>query len=150
MADRELFTHQLEKYDRSDWFSFKPHESLEIKCNAPTNYSGVYMIYSYRDNFEELIYIGSSGQMRNGVLTTRQSGLGGMKDRLVNGYHPKFGKIRRKKAFPEHMKQEGITQINIYWWVTWDETNKDVPTEIEGLLKNIYFTKHRRHPIWHK
>ena len=103
-----MFESELKKYKTNGVFSFKQNESLEHKCNAPTDKNGIYLIYKVTSNIEELIYIGLSGQMKNGVLKTRQSGLGGMKDRIVNGYHPKFGKIKRRIAFPAQMKIENI------------------------------------------
>lgn len=123
---------------------------MEAKCNAPSDQNGVYLVYKVDNSREDLIYIGSSGQMKDGILKTRQSGLGGMKDRIVNGYHPKFGKVRRKKAFPEQMTIEGIPELKIYWWVTYDEENHDFPTKVEKLLRKLYFNNYGCHPAWHK
>lgn len=140
----------LEKYKVTNCFCFKPFEDLEYKCNAPTSAGGVYLIYEVQNKLETLIYIGSSGQRRNGELKVRKSGLGGMKDRLVNGYHPKFGKIRRKKAFPEQMLKENTSEIKVYWWVTYEINHKDFPTDIEKNLSKLYLSKFNKMPRWHK
>lgn len=139
--------HILSKYANKGEFSFSINELLKNKCNAPTNLSGIYLIY----NDKELIYIGSSGRKINNKLVTRKSGLGGMKDRIVNGYHPKFGKIKRHKAFPQQMIIERISTIKIKWYVTYDyNTFLDFPTDVEKLLMNIYLNKYNKKPIWHK
>src|SRR5687768_12509401 len=97
---------ELEKYKNAGWFNFKDSDSLKEKCNAPVDKGGIYLIYKIIDAKEILIYIGSSGQRnKDGTLKIRK---GGLKDRLVNGYHPhRFGKterIKRHKAFPMQMK----------------------------------------------
>jgi len=143
-----MFEKILSKYSLKDTFKYRQSENLVEKCNAPTKYSGVYLIF----NQDELIYIGSSGQkMKNGKLKTRKSGLGGMKDRIVNGYHPKFGKVKRKKAFPENMKIENIEELIFHWYVTFDFIkNQDFPTDVENKLCSIYKNEYNKLPVWHK
>lgn len=143
-----MFEKILSKYLINGTFKYKHSERLVEKCNAPTNYSGVYLIFEKN----ELIYIGSSGQKRkNGELKTRETGLGGMKDRIVNGYHPKFGKIKRQKAFPEIMKIEKIEELIFYWYVTYDfHKNSDFPTDVENNLCSFYRNKYGILPRWHK
>jgi hypothetical protein len=145
-----MFEEDLKKYALKGEFSFKLTDSLTSKCNAPSDKSGVYLIYKVINGIEELIYIGSSGQKVGGVLKTRQTGMGGMKDRIVNGYHPKFGKIKRHKSFPIQMKKELITELKFYWWVTFEGENIDFPTDIETILREKYRTKFTKLPEWHK
>jgi hypothetical protein len=147
---RTMFDNYLKKYATKGTFTFNLSESLEAKCNAPTDKSGIYFIYKIVSGKEILIYIGSSGQKRNGILKTRKSGLGGMKDRLVNGYHPKFGKIKRSKTFPRQMQIEKIHQLKFCWWVTYEGSNADFPTDIETKLRNDYFAEFGNLPDWHK
>ena len=142
----KTFDNELKKYKTKGEFYFKPFESLEEKCNAPTDKSGIYLIYKIVKGKEILIYIGSSGRKINGVLTTRKTGLGGMKGRIVEGYHPKFGKIKRKKSFPNQMQIEKINELKFYWYVTYDGDNLDFPTDVE----NILFKKFTIKPDWHK
>lgn len=148
--NKMLLYDDLSKYRLSGSFYFTPDESLENKCNAPADKNGIYLIFNIYNQKEDLLYLGSSGQMRHGILKTRQSGLGGMKDRIVNGYHPKFGKVPRKKAFPEAMKNDKIAQIKIYWWVTYDRDNKDIPTEVESKLRQKVIREDGSLPLWHK
>lgn len=143
-----MFEDILSKYSLNGTFKYWHSERLVEKCNAPTKYSGVYLIF----NQDELIYIGSSGQkMKNGELKTRETGLGGMKDRIVNGYHPKFGKVKRRKAFPENMKIKKIEELVFYWYVTFDFIkHSDFPTEVEKNLCSLYRKEYGILPRWHK
>lgn len=109
-------------------------------------------MYEVTGKSETLIYIGSSGQrLKNGELKTRN---GGMRDRLINGYHPnKFGEAKRIKrhiALPNQMLKENIKQIRIYWWVTYDEKTKDSPTDVETKLRSEYLKQYNKMPRWHK
>jgi hypothetical protein len=81
-----MFDKYLLKYNGKGCFSFKYGESFKEKCNAPSDQSGVYLIYKIINDIEILIYIGSSGRRnKDGILKMRK---GGMKDRLIYGYHP--------------------------------------------------------------
>lgn len=46
----------------------------------------------------------------------RKAGLGGVKDRIVNEHS--FGKIPRRKSWPNQMIKENIEALDIYWHVT--------------------------------
>jgi hypothetical protein len=142
----------LKKYKTHGFYDFSLKNSYKDCCNAPSNQSGVYLIYKIIDTREVLVYIGSSGQRdKNGNLKTRK---GGMKDRLINGYHPnQFGQVKRIKrsiAFPKHMQTAKIDKIRIYWWVTYDCDNLDYPTDVETCLRNVYFGENDRLPEWHR
>jgi len=147
-----MFEKELKKYKTFGTFYFKHSESLKEKCNAPTNQSGVYLIYKIVNEAEILIYIGSSGQRnKDGTLKVRR---GGIRDRLINGYHPnKFGqtkRIKRHKAFPQQMQLENINELRFYWWITYDNENLDFPTDVETMLTNKYSCHFRKKPDWHR
>ncbi len=55
-----MFEEYLVKYENCGEFSFSTNEDLREKCNAPTNASGIYLVYNIGGNKEELIYIGAS------------------------------------------------------------------------------------------
>jgi hypothetical protein len=99
---------ELEKYKNKDHFFFKPDDILSQVCNAPDDKSGLYIVYALAKGRIELIYIGISGtEQKEGTLKTRKAGLGGMKDRIVNGHH--FGKVPRRKSWPAQMLKEGVS-----------------------------------------
>ena len=147
-----MFDSYLEKYKNAGKFNFTSSESLKDKCNAPIDKGGVYLIYKVSEGNEILIYIGSSGQRKeDGTIKVRK---GGMKDRLVNGYHPhRFGeakRIGRCEAFPRHMQAANISELKFYWWVTYDDDNSDFPTDVEAMLRVKYLEKFQKLPEWHK
>ncbi len=140
---------ELKKYKTSSYFLFKIEDSLKEVCNAPTDKSGIYIIYALAKNKKELIYIGISGQkQKDGSLKTRKAGLGGIKDRIVNGHH--FGKISRKKSWPWQMKKESIEALEIHWYVTHEENIKDFPRDVEELLLKTHHKTTGHLPKWNK
>lgn len=141
----------LEQYKSKGNFSFNFIRSYKESCNAPSDKSGVYLMFKIVDGKEELIYIGSSGQKnKEGKLKTR---VGGLRDRLINGYHPnQFGQIKRIKrniALPQQMQFEKISELKIYWWITYDHEIEHFPTDVETILRNLYIEEHGRLPSWH-
>ena len=140
---------ELEKYTNTNHFFFKPTDSLKEVCNAPTDKSGIYIVYALKNGRIELIYIGSSGKkLVDGNVKIRKSGLGGIKDRLVNGHH--FGKIARKKSWPIKMLAENIEALDVYWWITYENKIKDCPLEMESMLLHKYFDINGNLPKWNK
>ena len=96
-----------------------------------TDKSRVYLICKLAKGKVELIYIGSSGQKnKDGSLITRTAGLGGIKDQLVN---VKQFSGSRKVIYPLVMKFQNIDALNIYWYVTHEETHQDFPKDIEVI-----------------
>ena len=138
----------LENYKYKGKFVYAASDNLIEKCNAPSNCGGVYIIF----HGESILYIGSSGRRRrNGIISIRTSGLGGMKDRIVNGYHPKFGKKKRKLIFPIIMEEQGIDKLVFKWYVTFDDDELlDYPPSIEKILLKEYYSKYDCYPSWHK
>lgn len=115
-------------------------------CNAPTDKSGVYIVYKIKNEHNELIYIGSSGKkLPDGTIFIRKGKLGGMKDRIVNG--KQFRDVR-KRSWKLKMKEEGIDKFQINWWVTHDNYQNDCPVEIEDQLQREFFNKHGQLPRW--
>jgi hypothetical protein len=57
-------------------------------------------------------------------MFVRKAGLGGIKDRIVNGHQ--FGKIQRRVSWPIQMGREGI---DAYWYATHNEIVMDCPQD---------------------
>lgn len=113
-------------------FTFKRNDDLKAVCNAPTDRSGVYLVWTLLDGERCLLYIGRSGKKVNGVVVHRKAGLGGMKDRLVNGYQ--FGKLARRQSWPMVMDQLDIHELEVEWYDTGDED----PVAVEhSLLREV-------------
>ena len=133
----------LTKYKNNGYFDFEPDDKLVSVCNAPTNKSGVYLVWNSTCNGnKELIYIGRSGKKENGKIVHRKAGLGGIKDRLVNGHQ--FGKFPRKRIWPIIMLQYGIKKLTVSWF----DTENDDPVEVERLLLNEILHISGSLPVW--
>lgn len=139
---------ELKKYKKTDHFFFKPGDNLAGVCNAPTDKSGVYIIYSLKDGHIELVYIGCSGKIKiDGKLFIRKAGLGGLKDRLVNG--KQFGG-KRRNSWPAQMAKENIEALNIYWYVTHNDRFVDCPRILENRLLQKHLDIFGRLPEWNR
>ncbi|HMB97204.1 MAG TPA: hypothetical protein VKM36_01870 [Balneolaceae bacterium] len=74
---------ELKDYKNTGHFFFNPDENLADSCNAPKNASGVYLVFELAHGKINLIYIGSSGKMKNNGTITHQNG--GLYGRIVSG-----------------------------------------------------------------
>lgn len=139
---------ELDKY-QSGHFFLNPNDNMMQVCNAPTDKSGVYIVYALAKEKIELIYIGRSGKKGpDGNIQTRVAGCGGIKDRLVNGKH--FNRIARRTSWPQQMKQENIEALDIYWYITYDDVTKDFPEDVERALLQHHISIYERLPRWNK
>jgi len=137
---------ELNKYKQNNHFFFKSVDNLGQVCNAPTDKSGVYIIYALKSGRIELVYIGRSGEVKSdGSLFIRKAGLGGLKDRLVNG--KQFGAARRN-SWKTQMLAEKIEGLDIYWYATHNDHFVDCPKTIENKLLQKHFDIYGRHPKW--
>ncbi len=137
---------ELEKYKNRDHFFFTPNDNLLKVCNAPMDKGGVYLIYALKDGRIELVYIGRSGEIKqDGSLFIRKAGIGGLKDRLVNG--KQFGDVRRI-SWKKRMIEERIEALDIYWYITHNEKYVDCPRVIENAILQRHFAIHKRLPRW--
>ena len=138
---------ELQKYKQTDHFFFKSTDNLRNNCNAPTNKSGVYLVYALKNGRIELIYIGRSGKLeKDGSIFIRKAGLGGIKDRIVNGHQ--FGKIPRRISWAIKMNQENIEALDVYWYVTHNTDFIDCPRILENYLLKKHHDIFGRLPRW--
>ena len=137
----------LNDYSVSGSFSCKPDQNLKEVCNAPNDVSGVYVVYSIKNSTEEIIYIGSSGKMKqNGELYTRK---GGIRRRIVYGHQ--FNKQKRFISWRNKMIEDGIDELKVSWWITYDDQNiKHIPKYTEALLLQKFYKDYGRLPLWNK
>jgi hypothetical protein len=137
---------ELSKYKSTNHFFLRPIDNLGQVCNAPTDKSGVYLIYALKGGQVELIYIGRSGEVKSdGRLFIRKAGLGGLKDRLVNG--KQFGEARRN-SWRAKMIEEKIEALDIYWYVTHNDSFVDCPRILENRLLQRHLDTFDRLPRW--
>ena len=137
---------ELTKYKNNNHFFFTAKEELENVCNAPKDKSGVYLVYELKNGRIELVYIGSSGKIQNNGTIKHRTG--GLYDRIVNGHQ--FGKVPRKKSWKLKLINEKIDALDIYWYVTVDSENMDIPVFIEATIIQRFFEFNGRLPRWNK
>lgn len=138
---------ELTKYRHEGHFLLRPHDNLREVCNAPNNYSGVYLVYALKQGKIDLIYVGRSGKHNaDGSMFIRKAGLGGLKDRIVNGHQ--FGKIPRRISWLNQMAKKKIEALDIYWYVTHNDSYSDCPRVVENKLLQIHVDTFGRLPRW--
>lgn len=141
---------ELKKYKNNGHFFFNPKDNLAEVCNAPTDKGGLYLIYALKNGRKELVYIGRSGKLeKDGGIVIRKTGLGGIRDRIVNGHHL-YSKMAAKKAFPKRMLEENIEALDIYWYITLDENNNDNPILLKKELLKIHAHIYGLKPKWNR
>ena len=140
---------ELNKYEQHDHFFLKAQDSLREVCNAPTDKSGVYIVCALKNGKIELIYIGCSGKhLGDDTMFIRKAGLGGIKDRIVNGHQ--FGKIPRRKSWIAQIEKEKIEALDIYWYATHNQKYSDCPRVLENTLLKKHLSIYGRLPKWNK
>lgn len=142
---------RLLKYKQVGSFNFYSAASKKDcfkECNAPSDASGIYLIYGVSGIKEELVYIGRSGELLpDGKIKHRLAGLGGIKDRLINGkyrYSNTGLKVTRYIFWKERMATDGFEKLKIKWFVTHSAEYLDCPVTIEADLISTYRPKWNR------
>ncbi|OYQ38346.1 hypothetical protein CHU92_05405 [Flavobacterium cyanobacteriorum] len=139
------FNFNLNNYSTGS-FTFTPQEDLFAKCNAPQDKSGVYVVYKVGGSSKEIIYIGSSGHIKpNGDIAVRSSGKGGIKGRIVYGHQFKDKRIR---SWKNQMIIDNIELLEIDWFVTYCDKNRDSPLYVEINLLHEFYKNNNVLPKW--
>ena len=60
----------------------------------------------------------------------------------------KYGQKRENRI--KKMIEEGIEALDIYWFVTVDDKQKDIPQYVEGLIMQRYFETFGELPLWNE
>ena len=133
---------ETRKYKNNGHFFFKKGNQLsEVSKNVP-ELPGVYYIVRLAKGRVELVYIGKSG-------TITQNGQ--FKDQLLKSrINNKQDGLKRQDFFDKKMIEENIDGLDIYWFVTMDKSNNDLPGYVEGLLIQRFFEVQGRLPLWNK
>ena len=135
---------ELKKFKNQNSFSFTQYDNLEAVCNASENVSGVFLVYDVKDENKELIMVGSTGTIQNdGTLKSKN---GGMFDKIVNGHQ--FAKTGRKYSWSAQMKIENIDRLEVFWYDTFNEKNKVIPTYAEGQVLQLFLDENGKLPRW--
>ena len=135
---------ELKSIKNKNQFQFDLNDNLEEVCNAPDAASGIFLVYDISNEEKELIMVGSTGTVQNdGTLKSKN---GGLYDKIVNGHQ--FAKTGRKYSWPSQMKKESIDKLEVYWYETYNDKNKIIPTFIEGQILQNFLTEFNKLPKW--
>ena len=133
---------ETEKYKNHGHFFFKKGGNLMQASSEVPDQPGVYYIMRLAKGKIDLVYIGKSG-------TINQSGT--FKDQLLRGrINNKHDGVKRQVFFDQKMTEENIDALDIYWFVTMDDSYSDLPGYVEGLLMQRYFDIYGNLPLWNK
>jgi hypothetical protein len=134
---------ELKKIKTKNTFSLTINDSLEEVCNAPET-SGIFLVYDVKENDKELIMVGSTGTIQNdGTLKSKN---GGLYDKIVNGNQ--FAKTGRKYSWPVQMKIENIDRLEVFWYESFNDKIKLIPTTLEGQILQNFLDEKERLPRW--
>ncbi len=131
---------ETEKYLNQGHFFFKKGNSLKDVSKDVPNLPGVYYIIRLARGRVDLVYIGQSG-------TINQKGVF-KKPLLKDGINIQQDGTPRQAFFDNKMITENIDGLDIYWFVTVDEHNNDLPSYVEALLMQRYYEVNGDLPIW--
>lgn len=142
----------LEKYkDNKGCFVFTPGNNLKEKCIASFPHSdvyidccGVYIVYGYKGDKKEVVYIGSSGHMdeKNEPVPRK----GGLRRRIYGRQKSESGEhIFRNELWAGRMAKQGMTKLEISWYNTGKVDN---PLLVEYCLILEYVIRYKRLPAW--
>ena len=135
---------ELKSIKNKNQFQFDLNDNLQEVCNAPDVASGIFLVYDISNEDKELIMVGSTGTVQNdGTLKSKN---GGLYDKIVNGHQ--FAKTGRKYSWPAQMKKESIDKLEVYWFETFNDKNKIIPTFIEGQILQNFLTEFNKLPKW--
>lgn len=133
---------EIKKYKNNGHFFFKKGDNLKQVTKDVPALPGIYYIIRLAKGRIELVYIGKSGTIQqNGQFKDQ-----GLQGRLNN----KQEGINRQDYFESQILRENIDALDIYWFVTFDTKNRDLPGFVEGLLIQRFFEINGRLPHWNK
>ena len=128
------------KYKNWGHFFLNKGGNLTIQSKDVPPLAGVYYVCRLAKGQIDLVYIGKSGTVLQNGQFKKQT----LKERINN----KQDGVKRQVFFDEKMTSEDIDALDIYWFVTMDKNNNDLPSYVEGLLIQRYFDVYGKLPPW--
>lgn len=131
---------ELDKYKNNGHFFYTKDDLLIEQSEDVPNLPGVYLVYRLAGGKIDIVYIGKSGTIQQNGKPKDQ----GLKKRLNNTHQG----LKRQDYFNTKIEEENIEALDIYWYVTFDDDYRDLPSFVEGLLIQKYFDLYGQLPIW--
>jgi hypothetical protein len=131
---------ELDKYKNKGHFFYTKDDLLSEQSKDVPNLPGVYLVYRLAGGKIDIVYIGKSGTIQQNGKPKDQ----GLRKRLNNTHQG----LNRQDYFNKKIEEENIEALDIYWYVTFDNNYRDLPSFVEGLLIQKYFDLYGQLPIW--
>lgn len=131
---------ELKKYKKNDHFFLKKGVLLSDVSEEVPQMPGVFYIIKLARGRVELVYIGKS-EMINQDDNTKGQLLRSSINNLQNG-------TKEQIISEQKFESENIDGLDIYWFVTFDEKNKDLPAFVEGQIMQRFYDQNGRMPKW--
>lgn len=132
----------IKKYKNCGHFFFGKGDNLAQKSKNVPEKPGVYYILRTANGKVDLVYIGKSG-------TVLQDG--SFKPQLLcKRLNNKQENVKRQVYFNMKIEQENIDGLDIYWFVTVDDKNNDLPGYVEAAILQRFYETHGKLPEWNK
>jgi hypothetical protein len=133
---------ELRKYKNQDHFFFRKGECLKTLSSDVPELAGVYYIMRLSKGRIDLVYMGASAIiMQNGKCRIQ-----GLNTSLNSVYDD----LPREEYLTRKCTEEEIDGLDIYWFVTMDKKNQDLPGYVLGLIMQRYFDVFNVLPLWNK
>jgi len=131
---------ELDKYKIKGHFFYTKNDLLSEQSKDVPNLPGVYLVYRLARGKIDIVYIGKSGTIQQDGKPKDQ----GLRKRLNNTHQG----LNRQEYFNTKIEEENIEALDIYWYVTFDDDYRDLPSFVEGLLIQKFFDLYGQLPIW--
>lgn len=126
-------------------FYFTPGDDLKIKCKENVSIDvrcGVYIVYGYNGEKEEVVYIGSSGHVdKENQLISR---IGGLRRRIYGKQKSISGKYLVRNILWPQLMGNSINKLKIVWY----NTKEDNPLLVEYCLILQFLIQYHKFPLW--
>lgn len=126
---------ELEKYEKNDHFFLKEGDHLSAKSKEVPEMPGVFLVIKLARGRVELVYIGSSDMTNENISKSKL-----LRTSLVN----------QQLFFEQKFVEENIDGLDIYWYVTFDNKNKDLPLFVQGQIMQMFYDQNGRMPKWNR
>ncbi len=133
---------ELGTYKHNGHFFFSKGDDLSEVAGQVPDRPGVYCIYRLSRGHVDIVYIGKSGVMQpNGAFKGPM-----LHDSIM---HKPDG-TSRQAYYNRKMNAEQIDALDVYWYVTFDEAYRDLPSYVEARLIQRYFEIYGQLPPWNR
>lgn len=131
---------EIKKYRNQDHFFYKKGDNLRELTKDIPDLPGIFYIFRLANGRIDLVFIEQSGTvLRNGDYSHSL---------LREAIHKDEKGVSRQQFFDKQFINYGIDALDIYWFVTMDDSHRDLPGYVKGLLMQRYYEIYGELPPW--